>query len=61
MSFNINKNIKYFLIILALIVIFYSFYNYNKINIIEGNSDELENKSKDSSTKKLDIMHSINI
>ncbi len=60
MSFN-NKNIKYFLIILALIVIFYSFYNYNKINIIEGNSDELENKSKDSSTKKLDIMHSINI
>ena len=61
MSFNINKNIKYFLIILALIVIFYSFYNYNKINIIEGNSDELENKSKDSSTRKLDIMHSINI
>ena len=61
MSFNINKNIKYFLIILALIVIFYSFYNYNKINIIEGNSDKLENKSKDSSTKKLDIMHSINI
>ena len=60
MSFN-NKNIKYFLIILALIVIFYSFYNYNKINIIEGNSDELENKSKDSSTKKLDIMHSIDI
>lgn len=61
MSFNINKNIKYFLIILALIVIFYSFYSYNKINIIEGNSDELENKSKDSSTRKLDIMHSINI
>ena len=61
MSFNINKNIKYFLIILAVIVIFYSFYSYNKINIIEGNSDELENKSKDSSTKKLDIMHSINI
>ena len=61
MSFNINKNIKYFLIILALIVIFYSFYNYNKINIIEGNSDELENKIKDSSTRKLDIMHSINI
>lgn len=61
MSFNFNKNIKYFLIILAFIVIFYSFYNYNKINIIEGNSDELENKSKDSSTKKLDIMHSINI
>ena len=61
MSFNINKNIKYFFIILAFIVIFYSFYNYNKINIIEGNSDELENKSKDSSTKKLDIMHSINI
>lgn len=61
MAFNFNKNIKYFLIILALIVIFYSFYSYNKINIIEGNSDELENKSKDSSTKKLDIMHSINI
>ena len=61
MSFNFNKNIKYFLIILAFIVIFYSLYNYNKINIIEGNSDELKNKSKDSSTKKLDIMHSINI
>ena len=61
MSFNFNKNIKYFLIILAFIVIFYSFYNYNKINIIEGNSDELENKSEDLSTKKLDIMHSINI
>jgi hypothetical protein len=61
MAFNFNKNIKYFLIILAFIVIFYSFYNYNKISIIEGNSDELKNKSKDSSTKKLDIMHSINI
>jgi len=61
MSFNNKKNIKYFLIILALIVKFYSFYKYNKINIIEGNSDELENKSEDLSTKKLDIMHSINI
>ncbi len=60
MLFN-NKIIKTLLIILALFITFYSFYNYNKINIIEGNSDELENKSKDSSTEKLDIMHSINI
>jgi hypothetical protein len=61
MAFNINKNIKYFLIILALIFIFYSFYNYNKITIIEGNKKKIKKKGKDSSIKKLDQIHSIDM
>jgi hypothetical protein len=57
-----NKYIKYLFIILAVIVIFYSFYHFDKNNLIEGNKNKRIKKSgKKTSKKQMDIMNNIDV